>query len=162
MQRSAGVVVDRQRVTSRRCPSVATLEHWVAATLDTIPDGPRRGEVTVRYVNPEESRFLNAQFRQRDKPTNVLSFPAGPEVAALGAAEDDAPPYLGDLVICTPVVEKEAAAHGKSRRAHHAHMVVHGILHLLGYDHLTEGEADQMEAIEIRVMRTLGYSDPYG
>lgn len=162
MQTSPRGVVDRQRVTTRRCPSVATLERWVAATLDAIPNGPRHGEVTIRYVEPDESRFLNAQFRQRDKPTNVLSFPAGPEVAALESADSEAPPYLGDLVICAQVVEKEAAAQGKSRRAHHAHMVVHGILHLLGYDHLTEGEADQMEAIEIRVMRTLGYSDPYG
>ncbi len=162
MPTSAEVVVDRQRVTTRRCPSVATLEHWAAATLDATAEGPRHGEVTIRYVEPDESRSLNAQFRQRDKPTNVLSFPAGPEAAVLESADSEALPYLGDLVICVQVVEKEAAAQGKSSRAHHAHMVVHGILHLLGYDHLTEGEADQMEAIEVRVMRTLGYSDPYG
>lgn len=159
---TSAAVVDRQRATTRRCPSVATLERWVAATLDAIPtEGARRGEVTIRYVEPEESRRLNAQFRQRDKPTNVLSFPAAPEVVDLAPANSEAPPYLGDLVICTAVVEEEATAQGKSGRAHHAHMVVHGILHLLGYDHLTEAQADQMEAIEIRVMRILGYSDPY-
>lgn len=117
--------------------------------------------MTIRYVEAEESRSLNAQFRDKDRPTNVLSFPASENPAALEVLPGSTQPYLGDLVICPAVVEREAAEQGKSRRAHHAHMVVHGILHLLGYDHLTPAEAEQMEAIEIRTLASLGYPDPY-
>lgn len=119
------------------------------------------GEVTVRYVEPEESRSLNAQFRHKDRPTNVLSFPAAEDPDELITLPGSDRPYLGDLVICPAIVEREAAEQGKSRRAHHAHMAVHGILHLLGYDHLTDEEAEQMESIEIRVLGSLGYPDPY-
>jgi len=115
----------------------------------------------VRYVEPAESRSLNAGFRHRDRPTNVLSFPASDDPARFEVLPGAELPYIGDLVICPTVVEAEAAEQGKSRRAHHAHMVVHGILHLLGYDHLTGDEAEQMESIEIRVLATLGYPDPY-
>ena len=156
------VSIDRQRACQARCPSRETLAHWVAQTLDELgAQGPGEGEVTVRYVEPAESRELNAQFRHKDRPTNVLSFPAADEPGESMTLPGADRPYLGDLVICPAIVEREAAEQGKSRRAHHAHMAVHGILHLLGYDHLTDEEAERMEAIEIRVLALLGYPDPY-
>ncbi len=162
MTRSPPVWVDRQRACTSRCPSRRTLIGWVSRTLGAlVPDGPNGGEVTIRYVEPEESRSLNAQFRHKDRPTNVLSFPAADDPADLAVLPGSDHPYLGDLVICADVVEREAKEQAKSRRTHHAHMVVHGILHLLGYDHLTEAEAEQMESIEIRVLASLGYPDPY-
>ncbi len=155
-------IVDRQRATSRRCPSRASLADWIEACLGGAGVGAADGvEVTVRYVEPEESRDLNAQFRGKDRPTNVLSFPASVEPGLPQPVEPGLPAYLGDLVICPAVVEAEAAEQDKSRRAHHAHMVVHGILHLLGYDHLTDEEADRMESIEIRALASLGHPDPY-
>ena len=161
--RHSAVVVDRQRATGHRCPSREALAGWVEQTLQAAGVVPASGaEVTVRYVESAESRELNARFRGKDRPTNVLSFPASEEPGLPLADEGwPGPPYLGDLVICNRVVESEAREQGKPVRAHHAHMLVHGILHLLGYDHLTDAEAEQMESIEIRVMRSLGYPDPY-
>lgn len=162
MTRSLPVWVDRQRACASRCPSRRTLIGWVSRTLDVlVPDGPSGGEVTIRYVDPGESRSLNAQFRHKDRPTNVLSFPAADDPADLTVLPGSEHTYLGDLVICAAVVEREAKEQAKTRRAHHAHMVVHGILHLLGYDHLTDDEAEQMESIEIHVLALLGYPDPY-
>ncbi len=162
MTRSLPVLIDRQRACASRCPSRRTLHGWVSRTLEELrPDGPPGGEVTIRYVYPEESRSLNAQFRHKDRATNVLSFPSVDESAHLEISPGSELPYLGDLVICADVVESEAQEQGKSRREHHAHMVIHGILHLLGYDHLTHAEAEQMESIEIRVLASLGYPDPY-
>jgi len=162
LTRSLPVSVDRQRACASRCPSRRNLIGWVSRTLDALaPEGPDGGEVTIRYVAPDESRSLNAQFRQKDRPTNVLSFPAADDPSDLEVLPGSELPYLGDLVICADVVESEAKEQGKTRREHHAHMVVHGILHLLGYDHLTDDEAEQMESIEIRVLASLGYPDPY-
>jgi probable rRNA maturation factor len=159
---SRRIVVDRQRATTGRCPSRPTLARWVAETLHgAAVDTPDEAEVTIRYVDAPESRDLNARFRGKDRPTNVLSFPSTEEPGLPAAVTTGDRPYLGDLVICHAVVESEAREQGKPTRAHHAHMVVHGILHLLGYDHLTDEQAERMETIEIRVMRALGYSDPY-
>lgn len=108
----------------------------------------------LRYVDAEESRALNRTYRGRDKPTNVLSFPF-----ELPPGVDDS--HLGDLVICVPVVEAEAEAQGKSIEAHHAHMVVHGLLHLQGHDHESDDEAARMESLEIEILRQLGYDNPY-
>jgi len=155
------VLIDRQRACEQRCPSRRSLERWVSRTLAGLAGGPDDAEVTVRYVEAEESCSLNARFRGKDRATNVLSFPATEDPAPLEAPPGTHPLYLGDLVICPTVVEREASDQNKSRRAHHVHMVVHGILHLLGYDHLTAGEAEQMESIEIRVLASLGYPDPY-
>jgi len=161
-RRQLPIVVDRQRATDHRCPSRVALVGWVGETLHAAGIDTTTGvEVTIRYVEASESRELNAQFRGKDRSTNVLSFPASPEPGLPPADELSGPPYLGDLVICNRVVETEAREQEKTMRAHHAHMVVHGILHLLGYDHLTDEEAEQMESIEIRVMRSLGYPDPY-
>jgi len=111
-------------------------------------------EVTVRIVDEAESAGLNRRYREREGPTNVLSFPfeAPPGMVS---------PLLGDLVICAPVVAREAREQGKPEEAHWAHLVVHGCLHLLGYDHMEEREAERMEALECAVVTGLGYGDPY-
>ncbi|WP_371186159.1 rRNA maturation RNase YbeY [Thalassotalea maritima] len=111
-------------------------------------------EVTVRMVTCDESQQLNATYRGKDKPTNVLSFPFEvPEGIELD--------LLGDLVICADVVAQEAQQQGKDILAHWAHMIIHGCLHLLGYDHINEDEANEMEAIEIQLLAELGISNPY-
>lgn len=109
----------------------------------------RRTGVCIRIVSKEESQQLNRDFRQQDKPTNVLSFPF------------DEPDYLGDLALCHEIIAAEAEAQGKTLLAHYQHMTLHGILHLLGYDHETEAEAVEMEALEIKLLAQLGVKDPY-
>jgi len=117
------------------------------------------GEVTIRIVEPSESRTLNRIYRGKDKPTNVLAFPAG--AVAENVADDELLPF-GDLVICAAVVKEEAAAQQISEQAHWAHLVVHGCLHLMGHDHQTASEARSMEAMESQLIVSLGYADPYG
>ncbi|AMQ88087.1 rRNA maturation RNase YbeY [Marinobacter sp. LQ44] len=116
--------------------------------------GEDPSEVTIRIVGDDESRDLNHQYRGKDKPTNVLSFPfeAPPGITL---------PLAGDLVICAPVVEREAQEQLKEPVAHWAHMVVHGMLHLQGYDHIEEHEAEAMEALEVRLLAQLGFANPY-
>jgi probable rRNA maturation factor len=124
------------------------------------PDDRSSFETVVRIVGEDESRSLNNQFRHIDKPTNVLAFPA---------QDGDAPEsfdvagkcYLGDLVICAPLVIREAAEQSKKPEDHWAHLLVHGTLHLLGYDHVSERGADEMEEIECRVLAARGIDDPY-
>lgn len=138
-------------VTRSGLPEVAKLRHWARAALA----GRRRdAELSIRIVDAAESRVLNRRYRARDKPTNVLAFPADlpPELEL---------PLLGDLVICREVVEAEAAAQAKPLDAHWAHMVVHGTLHLVGYDHETAGEAATMESLEAEILAGLGWPDPY-
>ncbi|HEX6637818.1 MAG TPA: rRNA maturation RNase YbeY, partial [Steroidobacteraceae bacterium] len=129
-------------------PARSRMNHWAAAALGRRGEGR---EIAVRVVAPRESRQLNKQWRGKDKPTNVLSFPAPREL-----------PILGDLVICAQVVKDEARRDGKPLEAHWAHMVVHGALHLAGYDH-ERGERDRlrMERREISVLRTFGFGNPY-
>lgn len=136
-------------------PSVTELEQWVSATINAGCDKQRdEAELTVRIVESEESQQLNHQYRHKNKPTNVLSFPfQNPPGITL--------PLLGDLIICKEVVEKEAIEQQKPLLAHWAHMLIHGTLHLLGYDHIDEDEAETMESIETKLMIELGYSDPY-
>lgn len=125
-------------------PNRHMFRRWIRATLrvDTA--------LTIRIVDAEEGRLLNANYRGKDYATNVLTFPL---------TED---PYLmGDIVICAPVVAKEAAEQGKSILAHYAHMTVHGVLHLHGYDHEIEAQAKLMEAIEKTVLSKLGFANPY-
>lgn len=144
--------VDVQIATAdENIPSEEDFRSWVAAAL---PADKINSELTIRVVGFDESRSLNAQYRQKDKPTNVLSFPSElpPELQI---------PLLGDLVICAGVVEREALEQGKTLLAHWAHMVVHGTLHLLGYDHETDAEAEVMEALETRILGTLGFPAPY-
>ncbi|ATJ81852.1 rRNA maturation RNase YbeY [Halomonas beimenensis] len=146
--------VDRQQaLDADALPTQAELEAWVDAVLAQHPD-EARNELTVRFVDAEESRALNRDYRDKDKPTNVLSFPfeCPPGVAL---------PLLGDLVICHPVVLAEARDQDKTAVDHYAHMVIHGTLHLLGYDHLEDDEAEVMEALERDILAGLGIDDPY-
>jgi probable rRNA maturation factor len=133
-------------------PADEQITRWVDGVLRA--EHQADSELTVRIVDEQESAELNEQYRHKQGPTNVLSFPF------------ECPPgvelnLLGDLVICAPVVQREAQQQQKQELAHWAHMVVHGTLHLLGYDHLQQDEAEAMENREIRIMEDLGYSDPY-
>jgi len=142
-------------IAPRSLPTAQHCQAWTEAVFDRTG---RTGDLTLRIVSPEESRALNAQYRHRDAPTNVLSFPfeLPQDIAdALGAV------YLGDLVICAQVVEQEAIDQRKPLLAHWAHMVVHGTLHLLGYDHLTDTQAREMEGLEIDILADLGFANPY-
>ncbi|MEO9493189.1 rRNA maturation RNase YbeY [Vibrio splendidus] len=132
-------------------PTEQDIQLWLDKT---IPQFQENAELTVRIVDTEESHQLNHDYRGKDKPTNVLSFPF------------EAPPgmeldLLGDLIICRQVVEKEAEEQNKPLLAHWAHMVVHGSLHLLGYDHIEDDEAEEMESLETEIMQTIGFEDPY-
>lgn len=117
-------------------------------------------ELTIRLVDEAEGRELNHTYRQRDYATNVLSFPADIPDELDGVQLLDIP-LLGDLVICVAVVEREAREQGKSPQAHWAHLVIHGCLHLLGYDHIEDEEAEEMEALERKLLAELGHPDPY-
>lgn len=131
-------------------PDQAEFERWLKPVLRSHPGAI----LTIRIVDDDESAALNLQYRHKNGPTNVLSFPAElPDEVDL--------PLLGDLVICAPLVETEAEAQNKSAEAHWAHLVIHGTLHLLGYDHLEEDEAEEMEALEIELLKSLGYANPY-
>ena len=145
--------VEVQRRVRTWAPPRADIVAWASTALGRKAAGRELG---VSVVGPRESRRLNARYRGRDKPTNVLSFPAV-ELPAVGAA--DRP--LGDLVICPDVLRAEAREQHKSLRAHWAHLVVHGALHLIGYDHLYTADANRMERREISVLRRLGFPNPY-
>ena len=135
--------------TSSALPSEQQFSHWAIAATHR-----ENAEIVIRVVDEEESADLNGQFRGKSGPTNVLSFPF---LAPPGIATD----ILGDILICAPVVEREASEQGKSLQAHWAHMVVHGVLHLQGYDHIDENEAVIMESEEIAILNELGFPDPY-
>lgn len=137
-------------------PSQAELSRWVAAALEGRRE---RAELTIRVVGEEEGRELNRRYRGQDRPTNVLSFPfdAPPWIDAGDPIHD----LLGDLVICADLVRREAQEQGKPVAAHWAHLVVHGVLHLLDYDHLTDAEAAEMEGLETAVLGGLGFPSPY-
>ena len=132
-------------------PTAEQIEQWATAAVQPQSD---EVEMTVRIVDEAESHELNLNYRGKDRPTNVLSFPFEcPDEVEL--------PLLGDLVICRQVVEREAQEQDKSVMAHWAHMVVHGSLHLLGYDHIEDDEAEEMESLETQIMTGLGFVDPY-
>ncbi|MFW3616722.1 rRNA maturation RNase YbeY [Billgrantia antri] len=147
-------VVDLQLATSAEgLPAPADLETWILAVLARFPQETRH-EVTVRIVDTEEGQALNRDYRDRDNPTNVLSFPfESPPGIAL--------PLLGDLVLCHPVVVREAHEQAKRLTDHYAHLVIHGMLHLLGHDHLEEDEAEVMEALEREILADFTIADPY-
>ncbi len=138
-------------------PPRADWSAWVAAALAAASiDAGSAGCVTLRLVGRQESQHLNETYRHKRGPTNVLAFP-GARDAMLPGVEHE----LGDLVICLPVVHEEAAAQGKSALAHLAHLVVHGILHLVGFEHDEEAAARRMEAAETSVLKSLGFPPPY-
>ena len=136
-------------VKPEEAPTGARFRRWVAAALR------KDAEITLRLVGEDEGRTLNRDYRGKDYATNVLTF----------VYDDDFPggslPLTGDIVLCAPVVAHEAAQQGKSVEAHYAHLTVHGVLHLQGYDHEADEEARIMEALETQVVTKLGYADPY-
>ena len=148
------LIVDCSFATGDAVPSRRLLRRWAGAALGTRGAGR---ELALQTVGPQRMRALNRRYRGKDKPTNVLAFPA-PEVSA-GTAAVPAP--LGDVVICPAVLRREAREQGKPERAHWAHLVVHGALHLAGYDHERDADAARMERREIAVLRRLGFSNPY-
>lgn len=147
------IILDLQLASEHTTtPSAEQFQHWVESALtERCKD---QSELTIRVVSAAESQALNKQYRGKDKPTNVLSFPFEP-------LEGISLPLLGDLVICAEIVAEEAQQQGKPEADHWAHMVVHGCLHLLGYDHIQDDEAEQMESLEIDILEALGISDPY-
>jgi probable rRNA maturation factor len=134
-------------------PTLANFELWASTALDNSRD---QAELTIHIVDAAESTQLNQTYRHKSGPTNVLSFPFQTDIPQIKF------PLLGDIVICAPVVAQESIDQNKIPEAHWAHMVVHGILHLLGYDHQEEGQALDMERMETRILHRLGYPDPYG
>ena len=147
------IFVDLQIATENidGLPTEEQIVQWATAAVQ--PEGDEV-EMTVRIVDEAESHELNLTYRGKDRPTNVLSFPFEcPDQVEL--------PLLGDLVICRQVVEREAAEQEKPLMSHWAHMVVHGSLHLLGYDHIEDDEAEEMESLETQIMQGLGFDDPY-
>lgn len=155
------LTVDIQHACSAESlPSDEEIHSWALAALNaasgedySLQDADEK-ELSIRIVDPEEIQQLNQQYRNKDKPTNVLSFPC-----ELPPGVDV--PLLGDLVICAQVVRDEAIEQRKSEVSHWAHMIVHGTLHLLGYDHIEDDEADQMESLETQIIQTLGFPEPY-
>ncbi|WP_440222192.1 rRNA maturation RNase YbeY [Dokdonella sp. MW10] len=147
------LVFVRNETARAGVPLTATFTRWIEAALRGA-GRRKRAEVNILVTDGERGRAYNRQFRQRDYATNVLSFPYEPmphEKTAL----------IGDLVICAPVVAMEAIAQGKRSRDHWAHMTVHGVLHLVGHDHIDDADAERMEALERRILAGLGIADPY-
>ncbi len=146
------IILDLQQAsTATDLPTEAELQRVLEAAI--IPF-QADAEVTIRIVDEAESQQLNFDYREKDKPTNVLSFPfqCPPGIEL---------PLLGDLVICAQVVAREAQEQQKTLQAHWAHMVVHGSLHLLGFDHINDADAEEMEAEEIQILQELGFANPY-
>ena len=147
------VLVDLQ-IATENIEGLPTEEQIVQWATGAVQPGGNEVEMTVRIVDEAESHEVNLTYRGKDRPTNVLSFPFEcPDEVEL--------PLLGDLVICRQVVEREASEQEKPLMAHWAHMVVHGSLHLLGYDHIEDDEAEEMESLETQIMQGLGFDDPY-
>jgi probable rRNA maturation factor len=167
------------QIATRRTgiPHARSLSDWAnAAFAATVQRRASALPMTIRVVGAAESRVLNRTWRGKDKPTNVLSFPGDPPTPAVRGRRvmtNGNPPRtsdgvrpeafpLGDLAICAPVVAREAREQGKALRAHWAHMVVHGVLHLLGYDHENDRDAEAMESREVKILSQFGYANPYG
>ena len=139
--------------TDQTIPTVADFTKWVNITL---AHQKINGAVTLRLVDAEESQTLNKTYRNKDKPTNVLSIPFE-NFESFTVNE----PILGDIALCAPIIAAEAAEQKKLLLAHWAHLTIHGTLHLLGYDHIMDTEAQEMEAVEIMLLKQLGYANPY-
>ena len=134
-------------------PKAREIQIWADTALEEVADDGEPPDLCVRVVDNEESVALNSRFRGIDEPTNVLSFPAQVDLPGKN--------IYGDVVICASVVCSEAADQGKSVCDHYAHMVVHGVLHLAGYDHQQDQDAELMEALEIKILERVGVADPY-
>lgn len=144
-------LVVQKATRSPSIPRTSSITQWARATLNGSGFG--RATITVRLVDEAESAALNRRYRGKKGPTNVLSFSYDTLAGAAG--------LNGDLVMCAPLVAQEAAKQNKPLRAHWAHLVVHGILHLRGYDHVQKKDAQTMEALEVRILKRIGFPDPY-
>ena len=146
------LIVDIQMASaSEEAPDPQSIERWVSAAIGNQREST---ELSIRIVDVDEGQILNEQFRGSTGATNVLSFPF----------ENESPeplPLIGDIIICAPVVLKEASEQNKTLNAHWAHMIIHGVLHLLGYDHQNENDANLMESLETEIMQGLGFPPPY-
>lgn len=140
----------QRQVESDNLPSDEQFQQWAELALQQS-----QGQVAIRIVDENESQQLNKIYRHKDKPTNVLSF-------EMELPDELGLPLQGDLVICAPVVEREAMEQNKALHNHWAHMVIHGMLHLQGYDHLDDQQAEEMESLEITLLQQLGMANPYG
>ncbi|MET1254521.1 rRNA maturation RNase YbeY [Aliikangiella maris] len=157
MQNKIAMIIDveiQNTLQSTQIPARNLIENWIKTALTMAEYSQPQVELTVRVVNKQESQSLNFQYRNKNNPTNILSFPF------------EAPPQipcnlLGDLVICLDVVMAEAEEQKKLPENHWAHLIIHGTLHLLGYDHIDSEEAEVMEAIEIAALKSLGIANPY-
>ncbi|MCB2427713.1 rRNA maturation RNase YbeY [Methylophaga pinxianii] len=145
------VIIDLQQATDADVPSEQQFQLWASAALEKVNEDC---ELSIRLVDEAESAELNNDYRGKNVPTNVLSFPFESPVPL-------EPMLLGDLVLCVPVVEREAVEQHKTLDDHWAHLIVHGCLHLLGYDHIEDDEAEEMEALEIRILAKLDIKNPY-
>jgi probable rRNA maturation factor len=151
---SSSLAVEIQNVSEfEPLPKAVSIRSWVALPFSGVR---RNGELTVRIVGAQESAVLNGKYRDKRGPTNVLAFPS--DAPKLPGAELLP---LGDIVICAEIVAREAAEQGKALEAHWAHVVIHGALHLMGYDHETDAEAERMEQRERELLAQLGFADPY-
>jgi probable rRNA maturation factor len=135
-------------------PSNKVFAHWVDTVFDTVAIQQKSFEITIRIVDEAEITDLNYFYRKKKQPTNVLSF----DFIPLSSIKT---PMLGDIIICAPIVIKEAKEQNKSIEAHFAHLTIHGVLHLLGYDHKKAREAKKMEQQEVAILGNLGYKNPY-
>lgn len=145
------VIIDLQQATDADVPSEQQFHRWASAALAQANEDC---ELSIRLVDEAESAELNNDYRGKNYPTNVLSFPFESPVPL-------EPQLLGDLVLCVPVVAKEATEQNKTLEDHWAHLVVHGCLHLLGYDHIEDEDAEEMEALEISILQKLDINNPY-
>lgn len=142
-------------------PTPTDFEVWVGAVL-AVCNKKNDAELTIRLADNNEIQQLNRDYRGKDKPTNVLSFPFEPYEALMAYAGDAAEIHLlGDIIIAPSVIETEVKEQGKTLHNHYAHMTVHGVLHLLGYDHIEDDEAEVMEGLEIQILQSLGIANPY-
>jgi probable rRNA maturation factor len=145
------VTVDIQLAIEAKVPKLQQFEQWTQAALAEVDE---KCELSIRIVDRAESAELNQAYRGKTGPTNVLSFPFESPIPI-------EPRLLGDLIICVPIVEQEAVEQKKQAIDHWAHMVVHGCLHLLGYDHIKDDEAEKMEALEVSILESLNIANPY-
>ena len=145
------VIVDVQQVYLGTVPEMQLIQQWAESALQKVAEDC---ELSIRLVDEIESADLNATYRGKTGPTNVLSFPFESDIELT-------PVLLGDLVICAPVVEREADEQTKLREHHWAHMVIHGCLHLLGYDHINDADAVEMETLEGEILASLAINNPY-
>lgn len=147
-------LIDIQHASLEPVPvSDETLQMWATKALSTHKDA---GELTLRFVTPQDMQQLNKAYRKQDKETNVLAFPSSiPDDIALDL------PFLGDVIICPAVLKQESDTLNKSLKSHWAHIVVHGVLHILGYDHIEDDDARVMQPLETDILAQLGFEDPY-